>query len=158
MVWFVKSISDFSIKWLDREKVDAGNQRSFGNLQPSFIHAHLSLLWKCCVCQTIRGNMPRRPPFSEIPCCFDASIYLGPVRHKERWRDYWCNISELIAGWCARRHKEESQMIGPRRTFIHNIKFVPISYYHSSVLRWGLEFCSVITIMWPLLWYLFDES
>lgn len=45
------------------------------------------------------GSVPRRPLVSEIPRCFDASLNLRPIRHKERWRDYWCNISEFLAGW-----------------------------------------------------------
>lgn len=95
------------MKWIKREKAVVANELSFGSLQPSFIHAYFFMLWKCCICQTIRRSVPSRPLYSEIPCCFDASIDLRPIRHKERWSDYWCNISEFIAGWCASGHRRK---------------------------------------------------
>lgn len=110
---------------------DVGSQLSFGSLQPSFIHAHLFMLWKCCISQTVRENVPRRPLFYEISRCFDASLNLRPIRHRERWRDYWCNITEFIAGWGPSGHK---------RTFTSNHKFVAVSYKHSSI-AWS-SFCA----------------
>lgn len=94
-------------KCIQGEKVDVGSQLSFGSLQPSFINAYFFMLWKRCICQTIIGSVPRRPLFSEIPRCFNASLDLQPIRHKEKWRDYWCNISEFIAGWGASGHRRK---------------------------------------------------
>lgn len=110
-----------------KEEEVAVGSLSFGSLRPSFIHAHFFMLWKSCICQTIRGSVPRRPLFSEIPCCFDASIDLQPIRHQERWRDYWCNISEFIAEWGTSGRRSEVRLLVWEQLFTCSHKFVAVS-------------------------------
>lgn len=94
------------------------------------------MLWKRCICQTIRGSVPRRPLFSEIPCCFDASIDLQPIRHQERWRDYWCNISEFIAEWGTWGHRRKVRLSIWEELFRCCHELVAASYNHLSHLWW----------------------
>lgn len=101
------------------------------------------------------GSLEKRRPgglhFSDISRCFDASLNLRPMRHKERWWDYWCNVSEALQGMRALPDAQIREKLLNRN---HEFSCVLPLKSDNSGWDWGLNsFFSSI----PLLIHLYPE-
>lgn len=100
------------------------------------VHAHFFMLWKCCICQTIRGSVPSR-----------ASLLWDPSL-------LWCLIKPA-----ANKTQREVERLLMQHIWVYSWmrrKFVAVSYGHSSHLWWWWDFFS---FFFPFLgWQIRDLS